>query len=88
MIVISPDLKELAGARQLPHTYTHDGKGTKLCLWRPRYGEWRPSMKLSETYVPWTAEWLLYFEHWLAIDEWAGGGEHPSNENSKPLTEH
>jgi hypothetical protein len=34
-------------------------------------------MKLNETYLPWTSEWLDYFEEWLVTDVWAGGGAHP-----------
>lgn len=79
MVVVSPDLQALAGKRPLPHIYPYRGKGTKLCLWTPRYEEWTPAMKLIETYVPWAAEWLWYFEHWLATDEWLGGGEHPTS---------
>jgi len=77
MFVIEPDLKVLTGGKRPPHTYSHDGAGIKLCLWKPRYKEWKWSMKLSETYVPWTVEWLWYFEDWLETGIWAGGGEHP-----------
>ena len=83
MIVLSPDLRDLSGDKRPPHTYLYSGKGVKLCLWRPKYGEWNPSMKLSETYIPWTAEWLLYFEHWLVAGEWEGGGEHPTSRSTK-----
>jgi hypothetical protein len=75
--VVHPDLKALASGKALPHVYPHAGIGTKLCLWHPRKREWHPSMKLSETYVPWTVRWLWYFEDWLQSGEWAGGGEHP-----------
>lgn len=79
MIVKSPDLHVLAAGRKLPHVYPYQGKGVHLCLWRPRYKEWKWSMKLSETYVPWTVEWLFYFEDWLYTGTWAGGGEHPTS---------
>jgi hypothetical protein len=78
VIVLAPDLQVLAGDTVLPHVYPHNGQGTKLCLWRPRRRDWAPQLKLSETFVPWTAEWLWYFEDWLATGEWAGGGEHPT----------
>ena len=78
MLVLEPDLKVLAAGRKLPHVYPHDGTGTSLCLWHPKSYEWSPAMRLDETYLPWTAEWLDYFEHWLATDEWTGGGIHPS----------
>lgn len=67
MIVRGPDLHVLADGKKLPHVYPYEGKGVRLCLWKPRYGEWDWSMKLSETYLPWTVEWLWYFEDWLLL---------------------
>lgn len=78
MIVKNPDLQALACGKRLPHVYPYPGKGVRLCLWQPKYKEWDWSMKLSETYVPWTVEWLFYFEHWLDTGFWSGGGEHPT----------
>lgn len=43
-----------------------------LCLHVP--GEWRPDMLLAATIVPWTLEWLVHYEAWLATGEWRGGG--------------
>lgn len=83
MIVLQPDLKSLASGKSLPHIYPYRGSGTRLCLWRPGKREWNPTMKLSETYVPWTLEWLWYFEDWLRSGEWTGGGEHPPEENKR-----
>lgn len=77
LFVLDPDPKILAVGRVLPHTYPHAGAGTKLCLWLPKAHEWAAQMRLDETYLPWTAEWLDYFEEWLITDEWTGGGEHP-----------
>lgn len=77
MRVVEPDLRVLAANRALPHVYRTDDTGTKLCLWLPRRREWCPQMRLAETYLPWTAQWLDYFEEWLWTGEWAGGGEHP-----------
>jgi hypothetical protein len=78
MVILKPDLRVLAGGKKLPHIYPYEGKGTRLCLWKPRYKEWDWSMKLSQTYIPWTVEWLWYFEEWLQSGIWAGGGDHPS----------
>ena len=77
MYVLSPDLKTLADESSLPHIYPCKGPGTKLCLWWPKKREWLPQMKLADTYIAWTSEWLWYFEDWLANGIWAGGGEHP-----------
>lgn len=77
MFVICPDLATLTNGAELPHIYPSDGVGTKLCLWWPKQREWLPQMKLVDTYIAWTAEWLWHFEDWLATGVWAGGGEHP-----------
>ena len=77
MFVLDPNLRALAAEEALPHIYPSKGPGTKLCLWWPKQREWLPQMKLSETYIPWTSEWLWYFEDWLATAIWSGGGEHP-----------
>jgi hypothetical protein len=77
LLVLDPSPCILAGARPVPHVYPHKGLGTKLCLWLPKAHEWSAYMKLSETYLPWAAEWLDYFEEWLVTDAWSGGGEHP-----------
>ncbi len=77
VIVLEPDLRTLADGKRIPHTYAYDGKGTRLCLWWPKGRDWLPSMKLVDTFVPWTAEWLYFFELWLLTGEWSGGGQHP-----------
>lgn len=74
--VISPSLPELANGRKIPHIYSSILKGTSLCLWTPGKHEWNDSMRLSDTIIPWTAEWLGYFEDWLYSGEWSGGGYH------------
>jgi len=55
---------------EVKHRYS-DGT---LCLYDPREGEWDHSMLVSQTIVPWTAEWLLYYEAWLIDPEkrWFG----------------
>lgn len=80
LVVLDPDPRQLAGGRSVPHTYRHDAPGTKLCLWLPDAYEWSATKKLADSYLPWAAEWLDYFEEWLVTDEWAGGGAHPSPE--------
>lgn len=72
--VESYDLRELSGGRTPPHLYHNPDR---LCLYLPGTGEWDDRRRLDQTIVPWTFLWLAYFEHWLATDEWGGGGEHP-----------
>jgi hypothetical protein len=75
-----PDLESLAGGRDLPHVY-HDP--TRLCLYLPGSDEWVGSMRIDQTFVPWTATWLYYFEEWLGSDDWKGGGEHPNQNDAE-----
>jgi hypothetical protein len=84
VLVQSPSLDALAGGKKLPHVYPHNGLGTKLCLWWPKNREWSWRLRLSETFVPWTAEWLWFFEDWLYTGTWAGGGQHPPQGSSRP----
>jgi hypothetical protein len=63
--VLAPELKATE-AGFLPHTYD-DGT---LCLHDVR--QWTGAMLIVDTIVPWTAEWLLYYEMWLATGEWLG----------------
>ena len=53
----------------LPH-YFHDTQS--LCLFDRN--DWNPSMFLADTIVPWTIEWLYFYELWLATDIWHGSG--------------
>jgi len=77
--LLDPEMETRDGLKP-PHLYP----GDKLCLYRPGWGEWDRTMLLVETIVPWTAEWLMHYEIWLATGEWHGGGDHPP---SKPRSE-
>lgn len=55
----------------LPHVY----RDRTLCLHLA--GEWTSDMLLIETTLPWTAEWLIYYEIWKATGAWHGGGQWP-----------
>lgn len=61
----------------IPHTYRDRFGRLYPCLYLPRKHEWMDSMPIAETIVPWTALWLIYYEHWRATGDWLGGGEHP-----------
>ena len=68
--VVSPHLR---GPGPLPHTYN----GTRLCLYVP--GQWADHKSIAATILPWTLEWLLFFELWSAGGGWEGGGVHPDD---------
>jgi len=56
---------------ELPHIY----RSGDLCLYRP--GEWTWGDPLTETIVPWTSEWLVFYELWQVTGTWHGtGGTH------------
>lgn len=78
VIVVRPNLNELAGGRLLPHVYSY--KPVALCLHFPDNHEWTANKAIADTIVPWAYLWLFYFEHWLATEEWLGGGRHPGDE--------
>lgn len=75
--VTRPNLAELANGRYIPHVYST--QPVRLCLHSVRNNEWTSDKWISETIVPWCYLWLGYFEHWLATDNWLGGGEHPGD---------
>lgn len=84
--VLSPNLKDIAKGKKIPHTYASSdlSERTQLCLFLPRSrhpencSEWRPQLALSETIIPWASLWLFYFEQWLNTGKWEGGGAHPN----------
>lgn len=71
--VLAPELQLHSAAEELPHTFA----GEKLCLHLP--GEWSPTMHIAHTTVPWTSEWLFYYELWLTTGNWDGGGHGESS---------
>jgi hypothetical protein len=66
--VIAPELRLHSESKVLPHTYSDD----TLCLHLG--GQWRPTMLIAQTTVPWISEWLYYYEIWLVTGQWHGGG--------------
>lgn len=61
--VLSPTLSKNA-----PHVY----RSGDLCLFWPKDGNWSEEMFLADTIVPWTAEWLMFYELWEETGEWLG----------------
>lgn len=68
-----PKLAIASGQDRLPHVY----RLNTLCLFRGNH-EWHPSIPIAETLVPWSCEWLHYYELWLVDGDWHGEGQHPS----------
>lgn len=51
-----------------PHVYTEG----HLCLYHPREWGWVPTKFIASTIIPWTAEWLWFYEAWLLTGKWFG----------------
>lgn len=71
--IVSPKLELNTNGEKVPHLYSSGN----LCLYRPKYNEFKKSDFLADTIIPWTALWLYYYELWHTTGEWLGGGEHP-----------
>src|SRR6267142_5931751 len=69
----------------LPHVYWNDRvpMWPALCLWDPAEMYWDPEMTIATTIIPWTSEWLLFFEYWQITGEFRGPGRHPDR---RPMT--
>jgi len=63
--VLKPDIQDDA-----PHIYRRAGK--TLCLYYPYDGSWSSEKLIAHTIVPWTVEWLFYYESWCITDRWFG----------------
>lgn len=51
-----------------PHLYP-DGS---LCLYYPSDNSYDDSLFIAETIIPWTSEWLYFYEKWLEDEIWWG----------------
>lgn len=80
--VIGDELEKLDDIN-FPHKFDIDAENklVRICLYR--YSEFDSSKLLANTIIPWTIEWLYFYELWLATGEWLGGGEHPDVGKSK-----
>jgi hypothetical protein len=70
--IVSPALRKNFNDDEIPHLYP----GELLCLFRPKYGEFKRTDFLSDTIIPWTSLWLYHYEVWHMTGQWLGGGEH------------
>lgn len=85
IFVINKTLKIAPTRDTLPHVY--DSKKQQLCLYSPSKKEWNAYNYIDNTIVPWTSEWLYYYELWLPEGKWLGGGhnEYPNEDYTKTL---
>lgn len=43
-----------------------------LCLFDPGETHWKDTLKIAEYTIPWTIEWILYYELWKVTGKWEG----------------
>lgn len=73
--VLAPKPLTLAkGKTRLKHVYNTEKQ--HLCIYYKRAKEWNESQFIADTIIPWTSEWLLHYEIWVATGIWYGGGIH------------
>jgi hypothetical protein len=60
---------EPAIASDAPHVYRSDNS---LCLYYPDDGSWSSEMLIAKTIIPWTSEWLRFYEIWCVTGRWFG----------------
>jgi hypothetical protein len=82
--VLEPKLERHIDYEQgpIPHIYVNptDASLPYLCLFSPAFREWSACDLIADTTIFWTYEWLWFYEGWLAIGRWRGGGRHPTPE--------
>ena len=84
-VYVSIDQLEIDDKEDIPHKYgiksINGNEYVNLCLYYRN--EWDSTMKITETIIPWTCEWLYFFEFWCITGKWCGGGKHPTKKDIK-----
>lgn len=71
--VIEPKVLQLPlNADKLKHVY--DSEKQHVCLYYRKAKEWDMNKMIADTIIPWTSEWLMHYEFWVATGVWHGGG--------------
>ena len=64
-----------------PHKFSIDRENHCVSLCLHLSHEFNSTQLRADTIIPWTAEWLYFYEVWLATGEWCGGGKHPGRDD-------
>lgn len=56
----------------IPNAKIHMYRNGDLCLYHPPTQPWSSTLNLHETIIPWTAEWLVFYELFLSEGKWLG----------------
>jgi len=55
-----------------PSSTIHMYDNGALCLYKPAETPWKLSDNVHEKIIPWTAEWLVFYELYLMCGKWLG----------------
>ncbi len=79
--LVNPTLKprDEGTFEDIPHLMfdNENPEHSGLCLFDPDGKEWTSNLLIADTTVPWTADWLRYYEFWHFDGIWRGGGVVP-----------
>jgi hypothetical protein len=78
--VIEPPLEQLLPDQPVAHT----NGPNEPCLYTKAHPDWRATMYLGDSVVPWLMEWLVCYELWRATGSWFGGGTLPAGYGELP----
>jgi hypothetical protein len=56
----------------IPSSTIHMYENGALCLYKPAETPWKSSDNVHEKIIPWTAEWLVFYELYLMCGRWLG----------------
>ncbi len=56
----------------IPAAKIHVYKEGNLCLYYPKETPWKPVHHISDTILPWAAEWLVFYELFKITGKWLG----------------
>lgn len=76
-VILYGDYIEGIERSDFPHHFriNKEKMEVELCLHMPY--DFNYTDLISNTIIPWTQEWLFFYEIWLATSEWCGGGHNP-----------
>jgi len=68
--LISPEMEKVNN-KFPPHLYRMDKNGEReLCVYTPKFGEWKSTMSIADAFIPWVVTWLYAYEIWQITGEW------------------
>lgn len=68
---------------KIPHKFFIVKERNRIAVCLFTNGEFTSHDWINKTIIPWTVEWLFYYEIWQATGNWCGGGKHPRKDDYK-----